>query len=89
MNGFRFPASSKWDDSRRRKLGVTLAVAAAAAVSIGMLLNDGPHGAAVAAEPPLRQLAAPPAPTFDPSVPAAATVINAIAGNPDPDAPTF
>lgn len=89
MNGFRFPESSNWDDSRRRKLGVSIAVAAGVAISIGMVLIDGPHGAAVAAEPALRQVAAPPVPTFDPSVPAAATVINAIAGNPDPDAPTF
>lgn len=89
MNGFRFPGSSAPDGRRRRKLEVALVIAAAAALAAGVALNDGPHAAAVAAGPVPTQVAVPPASRSDPSLPVAAEVINAIAGHPDPDAPTF
>jgi hypothetical protein len=89
MNEFRFWKSPGSDGSHVRKLGVTLAVAAtAAAVSAGMLVNHVPSSAGTVAQPDASQLTPPP-PAADPSLPRAADVMNAIAGHPDQDAPTF
>jgi hypothetical protein len=90
MSGFRFSTSPAADGSRQRRFGVALAIAAtAAAVSAGMLLNHIPHSAAATVEPGATQVASRHTPAADRSLPYAARVINAIAGNPDPDAPMF